>query len=329
MSGFGCDNIPYAVVVSCFLWNGFLLLGNVGLLLAACNYSRKEATLKTAIKVTCTFTYLFLVLTSIGCNSILTQYLVCPSQRANSLFYVISVLITILAIPSSLVLLQILFTFRFITSFEDSMLTVSKTLKFTLYLLCTIEIITTCLMPFCGIMAVIYYDAHGINNDNYQAYNFILATLFAILIVMYLIHLIILGINFCLKMKQFARINNAVDNNNDDNYNAIVNLTSKLFSCWLFAFVSTLCVNLLITILFLTNINDTNRHNRYIGTSLLSFSMVNLDSFVNGLALAMQFPFGSILYTKLCCNCDKNIKRCFHSSTLHVDSASQETSVAD
>ena len=38
--------------------------------------------------------------------------------------------------------------------------------------------------------------------------------------------------------------------------------------------------------------------------------MINIDSFINNIALAMQFEFGSKLYFKLCNKCDNKVKHC-------------------
>ena len=53
----------------------------------------------------------------------------------------------------------------------------------------------------------------------------------------------------------------------------------------------------------------------------LGFSFLNLDSLINGVALAMQFEFGKILYEKMCSKCDKKTRKCCDSPQLQMFNA--------
>ena len=337
MSGFGCENLPYGTVVFALLLNCIFLVGNVTVLIQAWNYLSNRTKLTKNVRITGMATYFSFVMASVGCLFTITQFFICPTQRFSSYLHLISLAVTMQLVSLSLVLLQILFTLRLLNAFDDSILDISKKLKYTLWSLCIVEIVSYVSILLCRVFLLTNYNP---NNDNekqsnqFKLYSSIMGVLFTILVVVYLTHFTLLGINFRSKLKQFAILLDTAknggsnNNNNNDNTNdkssttkrkmtGIMLLTNKLFVCWLFAFISTLFVNGLTLVAYIMSIGTMSDYSItvYIITPL-SYTFINFDTFINNIALAMQFEFGQTLYNKLCLKCDNKARNCFETKTV-------------
>ena len=98
--------------------------------------------LKRRIKIVCVLAFDTLMATSVCFTSLVTQFFICPSGRWKSSFYVFTYALMLQMAAISLILLQMLFTFRSIDAFNDSLLELSKRLKYIFYGLSLIEIIS-------------------------------------------------------------------------------------------------------------------------------------------------------------------------------------------
>ena len=137
----------------------------------------------------------------------------------------------------------------------------------------------------------------------------------------FLIHFIILGVNFYKKLKMFAR---NICRGNKKMQTRIHNLMNKLVVCWLFAFSSTVTV-CVVGILF-NNLRSSQNTSDFIRGPLF-FTVLNMDSVINSLALSMQFEFGQTIYGKLCSKYDIKLKNCCDSIDATLDNRSTDASL--
>ena len=298
MSGFGCDNLPFVAVFAALLPNIVLLLGNLSLLIRTGKFLLHNSKLTKKLKTAYMVTILSLCVSSASATMQMLLFFLCPSRRYKSILYEISSIVVIQTAWTSTILLQIFFTLRFTNSFNDSLLTISKRLKYLFYFLSIIECVAWFIILVLMILFLLTNETIFLGIMSMSTYLFFLV---------YLIHFILLAVNFRQKLKQFAII---VCKNKKGLQNHIFGLIHKLFICWLLAFCSTFCSY---TFFILSNVivNKANWRNSsdYIMIPLI-LTVSNTDLLINNVAVAMQFKFGHPLYIKLCKKCDHKVKRC-------------------
>ena len=129
----------------------------------------------------------------------------------------------------------------------------------------------------------------------------------AVFVVAYIVHFVLIIVNFSKKLKQFADV---LCDNNTKKQACLYNLLNKLYVCWLFAIISTFLSYILISVCNIvfgsTNAGKSNdegqeveERNRIIMVTSV-YILSNIDSFINLIALTMQFDFADSIYGKLC-----------------------------
>ena len=300
MSGFGCDNVPFSVI-PIILINIVFSVINLVLFLRGCIFFWDNQNIKNNVKISCFSTLLCLFLTSIGCSLTILMFFICPINRNNEyqLYFDVSVPIVLSGTGLSLILIQMLFTFRVINVFKSSALEVSNMLKRTLYSLSLFECITFCIWNISNVLFI----ATGEKNSFYQTLRILN---FGILVILYFIQFIVLGYNFIKKLKHFAVV---VCSSDVSLQKKISSLIYKLFLCWLLSFSSTfLNYGFIILYSAIVDYYVKSKISEYIIVPLV-FSMFNIDTLMNNIGLVMQFEFGEKLYKKLCTTCDNRLKK--------------------
>ena len=299
MSGFGCDEITYGYVVPLIMMNiSVCIVIWFIFIYSMCQVYRSD--LKINVKIIAIITAITLVMVSTGSSICVIRFFVCPTNRLDNDFYLSSVIVTSLETVLALIMLQMLFTVRFIDAFVDSLLEVSNRLKYTLYTFSFIE--TTFFILFVIFSAIFTFS------DNAMSLHIRISLIcnYSMLLA-YLIHFVILMKNFIIKLKQFAAL--CSDSHAQQTRKHIYCLVNRLFVCWVFAFTITvifyICFGLLRFVF--SKLDDISQE--YTFTPLV-FTMANIDACVNLFVLILQFDFATRIYFKVCSKCDKHMKLC-------------------
>ena len=314
MSGFGCENISHMYVVPVF---GFNALVSV-IACLVCGYgSHKimQTDLKRNIKIISTITLITSAINSSSDTLSIIAFFICPTTRRDNIVYVSVVMINLPVISLSLIMLQILFSTRLIDAFDTSSLRVSNTLKYTLYTLSFIEILL-CLV------SVIMYALFLFNDTRFFRKYSIDTVLSTLVFLTYLIHFMIIMKNFVKKFKEYAML--AADCHGKRN--RIHRMINRLFVCWMCAFTSTIiCLIVYSLLTFVFGTGKIGQVSKEIIYFPLLWTMVNIDSFFNLIALILQFSFSTKIYFKLCLKCDNQMNIWFKKHTSEANLRAWQT----
>ena len=315
--GYGCDNMSYAFVISnltvssiCSVLNVIAMIKttyNFTVNLKSSNQTT-EAIGKRYVYI-CIISLVLFLLESISCLICTIIYQICPSERGSSILYSIFTEMFVNCCLMALISICLLFTIRFIGTFADSFIQISTKLRKFLYFLCIAQIILYLSGVVIRILLPSAYAARGT-----------FAALFTITYIASFTYLIYL---FTKKLLLFSNIAHSINNGNnnenkigvyDNNYHIdkcdetkqteIINIASKIVVCCVLAILSSL----LAMIVF--NITVVLQDNMY--ALPLTFTMYNIDTFLNSFFLMLQWPFADSIYVydKYCTICDRCSKKC-------------------
>eukprot|EP01084_Bolivina_argentea_P093493 168147_1 len=189
-------------------------------------------------------------------------------------------------------ILSLIFIARLYYTFKGSAYSYSK--KVILFL-----VFSWCLMTFCIFIAFALFPL-----SKYITMTF--SSLFILLDIIISCTLFVLYIR---KLSSLANdTNTAVVNTNED----LINLMTRLTLLYTLCFISTVLVLVMFTFIIVININIFDSVEKMIAVCFLE----SLDSFVNVIALWLNFSFSNYWYLKLCKYCDRKFKFWFLNTTV-------------
>lgn len=291
MSGFGCENISYTVVIPCSVVNSIITILNFVIVVYAL---RKFAGAKIAssFKIICITALILLTLTSIFEGLAFYRYAECPPTRWKSSFYNIVFFGYVLTVPFSLMAIYILLTMRVTAAFNTSAFRLSTKL--------------TCYFYFFTIFQFIYFIVvyivaiYFVSRSQTKATENIVSTcafLSALWILLYIFNFVAVVCVFIKKLRYFAV---SILKDRQEDQIQILNTTIKIVFCCSFAIGSSMLVIVLLII-------DATLPQDY-GFDLIINTFYSIDSLINGICLILQWRFSEKIYFKLCSKCDSCIK---------------------
>ena len=326
MSAFGCDKLPYYVVIPFLSINALCVLVNV--ILIAFVFTRfccgkcagkNNDGFNKKIGVVSTIAMISLNVTSIILFCLVFIFVSCPSKRTNGSLYLTLAFIAPIFILSGYVSISASFFYRVVLAFKGSIVDIknkNNKLHKIISILMAVESILIIIFGAAAIIGLYLQVSNKLQkNLFYICYvSEMIVVLTHVVLVMFLIKLFVKQLKHMFAF--FSSTNNNVNgtciNHSSDNSNdgiarvsrKLINTATKAYASYVFTIISTV-VCWVFAIIFIPlsgfkpNDADSNKVIHAISICLF-YTLANIDSMINILCLSLQWPFSSNLYLFFC-----------------------------
>lgn len=299
MASFGCDETSYWEVIPFYSLNLLcLLIGCSVSIYCIChilfNKNSQIQKISSGIKTIYIVTTTSLVTQICFINCVIIRYYICPSTRLNKN----SIYFTYIALSAgfwflSFIFVEILFVFRFIHAFKNSILEVSSKVILTLKLL----IYTQVFLLFVDTFLTVIYIGGFFRNINIPSDRLWFVSSGTI-IILYIIGAVIATYQF---LKHLKLLFNLMTQTSQISKNIVLqkriyNLAWRIFLCCTFSILSSFITIFITTLMFITV--------KY-GENGLVWTIINFDATLNVFLLMLQWQFAHNIYNKSCGICQK------------------------
>ena len=314
MPAFGCDDLPYYVVIPFVSVNALCVLFNLIQIAFVFThfFSQKCATdgkdgFNKKLGFVSTMATIFLLITSILLFCLVILFQLCPSNRTNGPYWMVA-LATPIFILASYVSISASFFYRVVLAFKNSIADIknkhNKLHKF-ISILITVESIL--LIVFAA--AQVTWSQASVKTQKivfYVCYITQMVVMWVhIILVIFLIKYFVKQLKYMFAF--FANGDKNVNHHTNDGISIVarklINTATKAYASYVFIIISTATGILFAAIFIPLSTFKTNKGNNNViyTIAICSFyTVMNIDSVINTLCLSLQWPFSSRLYVFFC-----------------------------
>lgn len=341
--GYGCADLPFAVVYLCFGYAGMLILCSASILVYAVaqfclTAQSKKLETKMQYRLLCITALFSLLVCMVGYGITIIYVAQCSTTTFEQPYFahIISTIVIFFAI--SLLCIYSLMTLRVTLMLKGTIFELSK--KWTLYfkyfitfLLVTFIVGTVGFSLPCLIDPKLTFVMYQIGSNCGSIWMLLYVINFTIIVVIFYNKLRLMSLHLygdnknktCTDVDKnintIDKINRKLNSNKNRKKRTVVfNLVIRITICCVIAIASSIIATVWIVV-------DSRWREKSNLFELIADTLIYpTDLLINGICLILQWPFSTNLYFKICSKCDRYIKRlCKRGCEFHYDLKSNIT----